>query len=285
MKLTNFSFKYNLKLLKIANSHVYMPVKKIGIVKNEDMDDRKNMSNKTLKEIIIDSLKYSASDLKMVVILGLVLLIADNADNLTYTELYGNEIKLLFLAVVIIMAIFEAGYIFRILVETIQGSKKLPKFNNLKLMFTHGLNEIIILILYFSIPVIIFILFYLNFLNNLNFNVLPIVNYVFISIILILTVLIYVFFPAVILHRAHNNGNFRSSFDFGKIYHKIRSIGFKRLIIVYLGLFLIVTIIKTVLTSTFATNIPLIGEVIPDLLIAPYLLIFTTRFLGLIDKP
>lgn len=244
-----------------------------------------NMSHKTLKEIIIDSLKYSASDLKMVVMLGLILLVADYADNLTYTELYGNEIKLLFLIVVIIMAIFEAGYVFRILVETIHGSKKLPKFNNLKLMFQHGLKEIIILILYFSVPVVIFILFYMNFLNNLDFNVLSVVNDVFISIILILTLLIYIFFPAVILHRAHNEGNFRSSFDFAKIYHKIRSIGFKRLIIVYIGLFLIVTIIKTFFISTFATNIPLIGAVIPDLLIAPYLLIFTTRFLGLIDKP
>lgn len=242
------------------------------------------MSHKTLKEIIIDSLKYSASDLKTVVMLGIILLVADYADHLTYTELYGNEIKLLFLVVVIIMAIFEAGYIFRILIETIHGSKKLPKFNKLKLMFIHGLKEIIILILYFSVPVIIFILFYLNFLN-LDFNVLSVVNDVFISIILILTLVIYIFFPVVILHRAHNDGNFRSSFDFGKIYHKIRSIGFKRLIIVYLGLFLIVTIIKTFLISTIATNIPLIGAVIPDLLIAPYLLIFTTRFLGLIDKP
>jgi hypothetical protein len=238
-----------------------------------------------LKEIIIDSLKYSASDLKMLVVLGFVLLLADFADNLTNTGLFANEIKLVLFCIVIIMAIFEAGYVFRILLETIQGYNKIPKFKNLKLMFFQGVIELVLLILYFSIPIVFFGVFYLNFLISMDFNALPIVSDIFIVIILSITVLIYIFFPAVLLHRAHHNGSFRSSFDFKKIYHKIRSVGLRRLVVVYLGLFIIVSIVKIVLTSTFAENLPLLGEVIPDLIIAPYLLIFTTRALGLIDKP
>jgi hypothetical protein len=103
-------------------------------LKNLDMGIRK-MDPVNLKDIIIDSLKYSASDLKMLVLLGFVLLLADTAEGLTNTGLFANEIKLVLWSIVIIMAIFEAGYIFRILIETIQGSKTLPKFNNLKLMF------------------------------------------------------------------------------------------------------------------------------------------------------
>ncbi len=238
-----------------------------------------------LKEIIIDSLKYSVSDLKIIVILGIVLLLADTADRLTNIGIFANEIKITLLFIVLIVAIFEAGYVFRIIVDTIQGSNKLPKFNNLKSMFFQGISELVLLFIYFSIPIVFFGIFYFNFLMSMNFDTLPILADIYLIIILSLTVLIYVFFPAVLLHRAHHEGSFRSSFEFIKIYHKIKSIGLKRLVVVYLGLFIIVSIVKIVLTSTFADNVPLVGEIIPDLIIAPYLLIFTTRVLGLIDKP
>ena len=238
----------------------------------------------SLKDIIIDSLKYSAFDLKMLVVLGFVLLLTDTADNLTYIGLFGDGIKLVLLGIVVVMAIFEAGYVFRIILETVQRSNKLPKFENLKLMFVQGVTEFVLLIIYFSIPVVFFGAFYFNFFISMDLNTLPLLNDIFIIIILV-TVLIYIFFPAVLLHRANNNGSFKSSFDFIKIYNKIRNVGLRRLVVVYLGLFIIVSIIKIVLTSTVAHNLPIIGEVIPDLIIAPYLLIFTTRVLGLIDTP
>jgi hypothetical protein len=100
-----------------------------------------------------------------------------------------------------------------------------------------------------------------------------------------LAALIYAFFPAVILHRAHNNGKFRSSFEFKKIYQKIRIVGLKRLIVVYLGIFIIVTIIEVALTDSISGTIPIFDELIPDLIIAPLLLVFSTRVLGLIDQP
>ena len=239
----------------------------------------------SLKDIIIDSLKYSASDLKMLIVLGVVLLLADTAENLTYNGLFGDEIKLVFLGIVVVMAIFEAGYVFRIILETVQGSDKLPKFENLKLMFVQGVTEFVLLIIYFLIPIVFFGTFYFNFLISMDFNTLPLLSDIFIILILGFTVLVYILFPAVLLHRADNNGSFKSSFDFIEIYHKIRNVGLKRLVVVYLGLFIIVSIVKIVLTSTFAHNLPIIGEVIPDLIIAPYLLIFTTRVLGLINTP
>lgn len=161
-------------------------------LKNLDMGIRK-MEPVNLKDIIIDSLKYSASDLKMLVLLGFVLLLADTAEGLTNTRLFANEIKLVLWSIVIIMAIFEAGYVFRILIETIQGFKTLPKFNNLKLMFFQGVIELILLIIYFSIPLVFFGVFYLNFIISMDFNTLPVVTDIYILIILSLTVLIYIF--------------------------------------------------------------------------------------------
>ncbi len=236
-----------------------------------------------LKDIIIDSLKYSASDLKMLIVLGFVLLLAETSEYFTYTGLLSYEIKLVLFVIVIVLAIFEAGYVFRIIVETIQGSDKLPKLENLKLMFVQGVTEVVLLILYFSIPIVFFGVFYFNFLISMDYTTLPLVTDIFALAILSITVLIYIFFPAVILHRAHNEGSFKSSFDFIKIYHKIRNVGLRRLVVVYLGLFIIVSIVKIALTSTVAHNLPIIGEIISDLIIAPYLLIFTTRVLGLID--
>ena len=108
--------------------------------------------------------------------------------------------------------------------------------------------------------------------------------YVFIGF-LGLTAIIYIFFPAVLLHRAHNNGNFKSSFEFPQIYKKIRSVGIKRLVVVYLGIIIIVTIAKLVLSDSIEGIVPVYGAFIPNLLVIPYLLIFTTRVLGLLDQP
>jgi hypothetical protein len=96
----------------------------------------------------------------MVILLGLVLLLADVANDISFTGVIADELRLVFFAAVIIFAIFEAGYIFRILEETIQGSNKLLKFNNLKLMFIHGIKELTVLILYFLTPFLFFGFFY-----------------------------------------------------------------------------------------------------------------------------
>jgi Protein of unknown function (DUF4013) len=234
-----------------------------------------------LKIIIFDSLRYSISDLKMLLILGIVLLLADKVDQLSSAGIMADEVGLLLFSVIILLSIFEAGYVFKILEETIQGSKKLPQFNNFSWMFIHGIKELVVLLLYFSFPIFLFVLiFWIS--TDFN-NVSTLTDILFVGF-LCLTCIIYVFFPAVLLHRAHNNGDLMSSFDFRKIYHKIRSVGLKRLIIVYLGLFLLVTLVESLLSNTILDSVPVFGEVIPDLLIAPYLLIFTTRFLGLIDQ-
>jgi Protein of unknown function (DUF4013) len=242
------------------------------------------MGAMNLKEIIIDAMKYSASDLKMLLLLGLVLFIADFADSLSGAGETIDVLRIFLITVVILLAILEAGYIFRIIEETIQGSKKLPQFSELKITFIHGFKEAVVLIMYFSIPLLLFILFFVKFLFTMDLDDVNGENAALFLIILAITVIIYAFFPAVLLHRAHNNGNISSSFDLKKIYHKIRNVGIKRLIIVYLGIFIVGTLVEVALADSLANSIPIIGTFIPDLIIAPYILIFSARFLGLIDS-
>lgn len=238
-----------------------------------------------LKEIIKDALRYSTSDLKKIILLGVVLFLADIADQLSGAGEMAQELEVLLFGVVILIAIFEAGYVFKIVEETVNGSKKLPKLNNLRLLFSHGIKEITILIIYLSIPLFLLSLYFFNFLVSMDLNDIPEEKAIIFFGFVFLAAIIYALFPAVILHRAHNNGNFRSSFEFRKIYHKIRRVGFKRLIVVYLGIFIIASIVEIAFADTLSGIIPIIGEVIPDLLIAPFLLIFIARVLGLIDVP
>lgn len=257
----------------------------ICILKKFNMGRDVNIRFMNLKEIIIDAMRYSVSDPKLIILLGVVLLLADILDELSGAGEISIEMSIFLFSIVIFLAILEAGYVFRIVEETIQGSKKLPNFNKFGNLFFHGVKEIIVLIIYFSVPLVLFGLYFFSFFISMDLNDVPGESAIIFLGLASLTALIYVFFPAVILHRAHNNGNFRSSFDLRKIYLKIRNVGLKRLIVVYLGIFIIVTIIELALKDSISSTIPIFGELIPDLIIAPLLLIFTTRVLGLIDQP
>ena len=237
-----------------------------------------------IKDIIIDSLRYSASDLKVLILLGMVLLIADLADELSYLGDLSETLRIIIFFVVIFLAIFEAGYVFRIIEETIHGSTILPRFNNFKGMFSHGINEMTVLLIYFIVPLLLISIFFFDFVISMDIDDISDGTGVLFIIFLLLAVAIYLLFPAVVLHRAHNNGNLRSSFDFVKIYHKIRTVGLTRLIIVYFTIFLIVTMIRELLTPSMEGVVPLVLGIFSDLFIAPYLLIFTSRVLGLIDN-
>ena len=70
-------------------------LKKLNIMIDE------NMALINLKGIITDSLRYSASDLKIVVLLGLVLLLVDRANELSFAGEMADELRLVIFAVVI----------------------------------------------------------------------------------------------------------------------------------------------------------------------------------------
>lgn len=242
------------------------------------------MGRMSIKDIIIDSLKYSASDLKILLLLGIVLVIADLGDELSFLGDISDTIKFAISVLVILIAIFEAGYVFRIIEDTIKGSSSLPKLNDFKRMFIHGLSEIILIIIYFFVPVALVMVLFLNFIINDNIDDLTVVSGMILILIICFAVSILALFPAVMLHRANNNTDIRSSFDIRAIYHKIRRVGIRRLIIVYFAIIILVATIREVLVPSMDGIVPLLIGIVSDMLIAPYLLIFTSRVLGLLDN-
>lgn len=228
-----------------------------------------------LKEMLVDSFWYSVSDWKKLIILGILLVLMDSEGGFSGSWVI-NGLNIIIFLVILILGVLEAGYIFRVLEESVEGSKKLPKFNRFHEMAVHGLKELIIVIVYFAVPSILVSMLLWGTKASTNVTITGFL------ILIILLGITYILFPAVMLNMAHNHGTVRSGLDFRAILRKIRYLGFKDLVVVYTGMFMVLGIVKLVLTDNLST-LPLVGDLISQLLIAPFVLLFTMRMLGLMD--
>jgi len=238
-----------------------------------------------LKDIIIDALKYPFSDVKMILLLGFVLLLADLVNEIHVTDKLSVIIKLTLTLIALVMFVLESGYLFKVIEETARGSHSLPKFNELKSICIHGVKEIIVTLLYLSLPlfgVIISVYFFLSSKYTHNLGELNL-GYVFLIVGLMSTLILSFIMQGVILNMAHNRGSIRSAFDFGIIKEKMGKIGYKNLLLTYIIAFATFGSLIVFFSNTIK-SIPFIGILILMLFIEPYLLLFNLRLLGLVDK-
>lgn len=234
---------------------------------------------------LIDALKYPLSNVKMVLLLGLVLLLADLVNEVHGTDKFSVILKLTLTLVAVVMSLLEAGYLFKVIEETIRGSDSLPEFNQLKSIFIHGTKEIIVTIIYLSLPTLELVISVYYLLSSAQTHNLGELNlgYAFLVIGFSSIVVIGFLLQGVILNMAHNRGSIRSAFSWGKIKEKMRNVGYKNLLLTYLIAFATFGSLIIFFSDTIK-NIPFIGILILMLFIEPYLLIFNIRVLGLIDK-
>jgi len=234
---------------------------------------------------LTDALRYPLSNVKMILLLGLVLLLADLVNEVHGTDKFSAILKVALTLVAVVMSLLEAGYLFKVIEETIRGSDSLPEFNQLKSIFIHGTKEIIVTIMYLSLPALELGISVYYFLSSAETHNLIDLNmgYAFLVIGFLSILVIGFLLQGVILNMAHNRGSIRSAFSWGKIIEKIRNVGFKNLLLTYLIAFATFGSLIIFLSDTIK-NIPYIGILILMLFIEPYLLIFNIRVLGLIDK-
>jgi len=250
-----------------------------------------------IKHLLNDSIHYAIADWYNILILGLILFLGENL----YT-LPGNPpgFDIYDLTVVIFIGflwIIESGYIFKILEETVSGSIKSPKFNKIKSILSHGVNENIVMFLYLSIPLIIVGSVILNgkiFLEILEMNPNIILFYlasskmIYFAIALISSAFIYFWDLGVLLNMAHFDGTINSGFEFNKIRIRLKNAGLKNLFFVYFCIILI-TIILVITFSTYDI-IPIyiykwnIIDIIVQFFIGPVIIISSFRMLGLLDQ-
>ncbi|MGC9517979.1 MAG: DUF4013 domain-containing protein [Methanomicrobiales archaeon] len=227
----------------------------------------------------MDAWKYTLSDWGKLLLLGLTLFLLDFSNESANFGFKGQIFGTIFLISGLILTIVEAGYVFRIIEETIKGSKKPPHFNNFIELLIHGIKDSIMGFIFAAFPVVIIIFGIFTAVLNDNLGLLIIILG-FIS-----TLPFSILWMGAILNMAHNHGSLRSAFHFRIIFRRIRSIGFKRLTITYFGILMGLGIITFTLRDTLSSNIPVYGILIFQFIFAPFLLIFSIRILGLIDKP
>jgi hypothetical protein len=250
-----------------------------------------------MHEIILDSLKYPLSGLKQFFSLGIVLLISSFllSNYFDYDEYFGDSLGdmgllifiLLVFLILIIATLFESGYSFKVIEKTLLGIENPPKMNKLSSMFRHGLNEIIIGILYFIVPLFLILALIDDIFDEINLGMPTLPDDIILLIIIVLFVLGFiasVLFTVAIPHMAFKGGALKEAFRFLEIFKKIKQIGLKRLLVGYFIVILGVVVIGWPILKEIIESTNIIGFVLAELIIAPYILMFSARFTALIYR-
>lgn len=231
----------------------------------------------------MDSFRYTTSNWGKLIILGLVIFLTDLTNELSLFENLADEISAMLIIVSILLVIFEIGYIFRIIEETTHGSQTLPAFNRIWETFFHGLKEILVIVLYFIFPFALVLLGAME-INDVIGHFSMEVDLFIILTGLFIASLLYIPFQAAVLNMANHHGTIRSGFDLKKIFNKMRKMGFKNLGFVYILTVLFALVVRYILSDTIKILPYSLGDLISSLIIAPFILVFTARTLGLINK-
>ncbi|MDO8870713.1 MAG: DUF4013 domain-containing protein [Methanobacteriaceae archaeon] len=237
----------------------------------------------SIKELFLDASKFAASDWTKFILLGIIFVDIDLLDQTT-DMLMPDFFNYIFLVAFFILVFIEAGYLFRIIESSVDGSDKLPPFSNLLQLFTHGLKDSLVVGSYMFIPAVLFVisagltLIYLG--NDISVKF-PLELFL---LSLVIGIIFFIILQAAILNMAHNKGKLKSAFDYRGIFRKIKNVGLKKFLVVCFLTALIFVILKPFVVDEIRGYMDPIGSTILEMIIAPYLAILTSRFLGTMDR-
>ena len=107
------------------------------------------MKSLSIKEIFLNSFKYTISDWVAIVILGIILTFLSILNN------FNRDINIIMWVAITILSLIEMGYSFKIIEQTLQGSTKPPIFRNFKELIIHGIKDTIVYAFYFTLMLIV----------------------------------------------------------------------------------------------------------------------------------
>lgn len=233
-----------------------------------------------------DAMRYSVSKWYNIIILGLILFLTDHIIDFNVPSMIGDIGDVLIVIIIIILSFLEIGYGFRIVEETVQGSSKPPSFHHPLNLIGHGIRESVILLIYFIFPLLLVIVGVSEFETMFNLDFSPIIMEYALFIAIILFVCFNIIFQGAVLNMAHHEGSLQSGFNMIMVFRKIRQVGLKNMLMISFITIVVIYILKQAIFDTlhelpyFGTTV---GDVFSTVLIAPFLILFTTRLLGLID--
>lgn len=232
-----------------------------------------------LKGMIINSLRYSSSNWVKLITLGLVIFLADMSNESTLGVVGG--LKYIVIVFATFLGIYQLGFLFRIIEETTHGSDVLPKFDKIWNTFLHGIKESLVTLIYFIIPFIM-ILMGVAIIDDLTGPKPQEISMLLIILGILMMSLTYLVYQATELNMADHHGTIKSAFDLKRIVRKVRAIGLKNLCFIYLLTVVFAAIVEITISDT--KTIPYVGDYISSFIVAPFLLIFIARTLGLINR-
>lgn len=236
--------------------------------------------------MLTDAMRYSVSKWYNILILGLILFLTDHIIDFNVPSMIGDMGDVLIVIIIIILSFLEIGYGFRIVEETVQGSSKPPSFHHPLNLIGHGIKESVILLIYFILPLLLVIIGISEFETMFNLDFSPIILEYALLIAIILFVCFNILFQGAVLNMAHHEGSLRSGFNMIMVFRKIRQVGLKNMFMISFITISVIYILKQAIFDTLH-GLPYlgttVGDVLSTVLIAPFLILFTTRLLGLID--
>ena len=161
-----------------------------------------------LEEILSQSFKYPISNVKRLLILGILILST----------------------IFIIPRILTAGYHIRIIESSFEGSNELPPFNEWKKMVIDGFKYIIVLLVYLIVPTFIggllavigVILGIMNF--GSSYNIL-----IFVVVVMLLVMIVPYFLSFMAVARMVKENRFGAAFEFKEIWKVAKNFGSDKL--------------------------------------------------------
>lgn len=227
------------------------------------------MKSLSIKEIFLNSFKYTISDWVAIVILGIILTFLSILNN------FNRDINIIMWVAITILSLIEMGYSFKIIEQTLQGSTKPPIFRNFKELIIHGIKDTIVYAFYFTLMLIV------SFLLISMIHSIPESSLIGIILAIIVIGFIFLLLFVSLINLAKHDGKLRYAFHFRELYSLLKRIGIGRIIIVNI----LAMLIEYLLIKTFITgeNIPHMSfvAIIRNLIVTPFLVIFTERTIAL----
>jgi Protein of unknown function (DUF4013) len=249
-------------------------------------------------EIIKDSLKYPFSDWNKILILGILCVFSSTAGAKDIvSELGITNFTLIWFIFIIgpIIGCLTYGYLFRIIKSSLIDVRELPKFNTWHIMFKDGIKIFIISFVY-AIPAFLILVFaILSFpstLIKIESNPLAFIQIIFgqtgtLGYIALLYIIIII--PIILMaiaYMADNNSKLGPVFRFRELLNKITAIGWANILKWYLlsGIMLLFIFSIGLFVTDIFSSISHIIDLLIELLLTPYLLMYFFRSLALLYK-
>ena len=246
--------------------------------------------------IIKDALKYPFSDWNKILILGILCVFSSTAGAKDIVSLLGiTNFTLIWFIFIIgpIIGCLTYGYLFRIIKSSVLDVTELPKFNTWHIMFKDGIKIFIVSFVYVIPAFLILVFAILSFQSTLikiESNPLSFIQILFgqtgtLGYIALLYIIIII--PIILMAiacMADNNSQLGAVFRFRELLNKITAIGWVNIIEWYLlsGIILLLIFSIALFITDIFSSISHIIDLLIELLLIPYLLMYVFRSVALL---